>query len=167
MDFKAKRKDTNRKKLEEKQGTRLWNDLTLKNFWNYVKLGVRPDVRINSVKNGQDPSSFNKEVIKESFYKEFHDRWQASIDPVEEQQTVHTDQGQFGEELDREVTMEELGTVLSDLKAGKAIGLDSIPNEVIKLLEPQTREFNLSFVNTCIRDRTMPSELKKGRDTYF
>ena len=139
----------------------------MQNFWTYVKLGVRPDVRINSVKNGQDPLSFNKEMIKESFYNEFKDRWQASVDPVHEQQAVHTDQGRFGEELDRAVTMEELGTVISELKAGKAIGLDSIPNEVIKLLEPQTREYILSFVNACIQDRTMPAELKKGRVTLI
>ena len=62
----------------------------------------------------------------ESFYDELKDRLQASVDPVEEQQSVHTDQGQFGVELDRAVTMEELGTVISELKAGKAIGLDSL-----------------------------------------
>ena len=63
--------------------------------------------------------------------------------------------------------MDELGTTISELKAGKAIGLDSILNEVIKLLESETKEYVISFVNTCIRDQVMPSELKKGRVTLI
>ena len=58
------------------------------------------------------------------------------------------DQGRFGLELDREVTMSELEVVISELKNGKAIGLDSIPNEVIKLLGPETKSYVLSFVKT-------------------
>ena len=120
-------------------------------------------MRINSVKSGQDPLSFNKDVIKEQFHKEFKDGWQASTDPVEAPVKTQTEQGRFGEELDRDMTMEELELIIKELKNGKAIGLDSIPNEIIKILGPETREYILSFVNSCIHDRIMPEDLKKGR----
>ena len=61
------------------------------------------------------------------------------------------------------MTMEELDLIIKELKNGKAIGLDSIPNEIIKILGPETREYILSFVNSCIHDRIMPEDLKKGR----
>ena len=156
-----------RLKDEEKRRLRLWKDPTLQNFWEYVKLGVRPDIRINSVKSGQDPLSFNKQTIKDRFYTEFKDRFQASTDPVEAPVRTQTEQGRFGEELDRDMTMQELDLIIKELKNGKAIGLDSLPNGIIKLLGPETRAYILSFVNSCIRERVMPADLKKGRVTLI
>ena len=74
-----------------------------------------------SVKLGQDPSMIEKDTIKSKFYTEFKERWQASADPVESPARTYTDQGRFGQELDREVTMSELEVVISELKNGKAI----------------------------------------------
>ena len=124
-------------------------------------------MKITSVKSGQDPLTFDKDSIKQKFYTEFKERWQASVEPVKSPPQTHTEQGRFGPELDREVTMSELDGIISELKNGKAIGLDSVPNEIIKLLGQESKAYVLSFVNTCIRDRTMPADLKKGRVTLI
>ena len=65
------------------------------------------------------------------------------------------------------MTMGELETIISELKNREAMGLYSISNEVIKLLGPETKSYILSFVNTCIRDREMPADLKKGHVTLI
>ena len=161
--YRAKRMETKRQKREEQQRARLWTKPTLKNFWDYVKLGARPDVKITSVKSGQDPLSFDKETIKEKFVTEFKERFQASISPLDPQPKTRTSQGRYGQELDNEVSIAELEAVIMDLKNCKAIGLDSVPNEIIKLLGQETKQYLLSFVNACMRDREMPAELKKGR----
>ena len=77
------------------------------NFWKFVKLGTRPDVKVMSAKSGQDPLRFEKDTIKSKFYTEFKERWQASADPVESPPRTYTDHGRFGQELDREVTMSD------------------------------------------------------------
>ena len=77
------------------------------NFWKFVKLGTRPDVKVMSAKSGQDPLRFEKDTIKSKFYTEFKERWQASADPVESPPKTYMDQGRFGLELDREVTMSD------------------------------------------------------------
>ena len=125
--------ESRQQKREEQQQARLWAKPTLQNFWQFVKLGVRPDVKITSVKAGQNPLSFEKDAIKNEFYTEFRERWHVSPNPQEQPPKTCTDQGRFGQELDGDVSMTELENVISEQKNGKAIGLDSVPDEVIKL----------------------------------
>ena len=92
-----------------------------------MKLGTRLDAKATSVKLGQDPLTFEKNTIKEKFYTEFKDRWHASVDSVESAPRTCTDQGRFGQELDREVTMSELNTVISKLKNKRHLALTVCP----------------------------------------
>ena len=118
---------------------------------------------INSVKDESGLPSFDKKAIKNSFYTEFKERFQASDRPIPAEPKSCTPQGQFGDELDKEVTMEELDQIISEMKNGKAIALDSVSNEHVKAMRTLSRPYLFEFVNKCVTERKMPTELKKGR----
>ena len=59
--------------------------------------------------------------------------------------------------------MVELNEAIDSLNSEKAVGLDGVPNEVLKCMKSGMREYVRCFVNKCITDRVMPKPLKEGR----
>ena len=88
--------------------------------------------------------SWKKKQLSRLFIKHVKSAGTAPENPVSQQPEARASSGQYGEELDREVNMEELNTV-------------------IKKLRPGTMRCILSFINKCIVERRMPEELNKGR----
>ena len=97
------------------------------------------------------------------------DPWKKMLDPhscdkpAEPSPSRKSYPGKYGEELDQEVTSSELDAVIKELKEGKAIGLDGISPSIVKSMTRPTRQYILTFINSCIRERRMPAELKNGR----
>ena len=97
---------------------------TLNNFWSFVKAGSVAEKKIMVMKRGDGTTVFDKEQVKQVFYEEFKARWAASNKPVDPSPSRQSYPGKYGEELDQEVTSNELDAVIKELKEGKAIGLD-------------------------------------------
>ena len=136
---------------------------TLNNFWSFVKAGSVAEKKITVMKRGDGTTVFDKEQVKQVFYEEFKARWAASDKLVEPSPSRKSYPGKYGEELDQEVTPSELDAVIKELKEGKAIGLDGISPSIVKSMTGPTRQYILTFINRCIRERRMPAELKNGR----
>ena len=62
-------------------------------------------------------------------------------------------------------TMEELEVGISNLKPGKAIGLDNIATEEIKNFGPEAKKWLLQLYNQCLATRKLPKIWKKAHVT--
>ena len=150
---------------EELKRTRLYKEPTLSNFWAFVRSNSVLETKITVAKTQDGTTVFDKTDVKNAFYQEFKERWAASDKPLPRRQQPEVDppSGKFGQELDQEVTMEELNTVVRELKPGKAVGLDGVSPDIVKSMTEHTKRYVLAFVNKCIQERRMPEDLKKGR----
>ncbi len=68
-----------------------------------------------------------------------------------------------GEQTLEPFTMEELQEAISSLKANKAAGLDSIPNEMLKHLGQKAKEWLLQLFNTCSESLKLPKKWKQAK----
>jgi len=155
--------DKQRRSKEEKKRVKLFTEPTLNNFWAFVKLGSATETKITVAKDQSGQTVFDKQAVKDAFYQEFKDRWAASEAPVPKPPSHSSQPGKHGSELDQEVTITELNTVIKELKPGKAVGLDGVSPEMIKCMTEMSRRYVLAFINKCIASRRMPEDLKKGR----
>jgi len=64
---------------------------------------------------------------------------------------------QVHDTLDKDITVEELSTVLSSLKNNKACGTDKIMNEFFSSLPPCSRENLRTIFNTILHDEQIPT----------
>ena len=104
---------------EEKKRAKLQTEPTLAKLLDICKTGSVVETKITDAKTQDGTTVFEKEAVKQAFYQEFKERWAASENPVPQEHQEKASSGQYGEELDREVTIEELNNIIKQLKPGK------------------------------------------------
>ena len=60
------------------------------------------------------------------------------------------------------ITQKELDKAIKQLKRGKAVGPDGIPNEAMIEADGKTREMYREVINEILKTRTSPEEWHKG-----
>ena len=69
---------------------------------------------------------------------------------------------QINKNLNRKISHHELNTVIKRLKLGKAVGIDVISNEMLKLGFPYLKECLLKLFNLTVKANIVPSDWCMG-----
>ena len=144
-----------------------------RDFWNTIKkLGPHKNVTLPlKVKIG-DRESTELQEVKQKWHDDFNgllnpkpgnenfdDEFLQSI--VEEKLCLeHLNSENENEELNKEITTQELKNVIDNLKLKKACGIDSIPYEILK--HKNMHRYLLHCFQACLKYGTIPSVWKQA-----
>ena len=145
-----------RKEFNSQTKKQILNDIKdSKKFWKRIKtLSANrpklPNITImeweNHFRKVHNPEVNNTEATGEE-----------AVDETTNQNEIEMD-----EELDAEISHEEIKQVIDKLKAGKAAGLDEVGPELIKLAEPGVRTYLYKLFNKIYDSGYFPTEWAKA-----
>ena len=142
-----------------------FNNQTKKQILNDIKDSKKFWKRIKTL-SATRPQLPNITILEwEEHFKKVHNPEESNAGASRDEQineTLNQEELVMDEELDAEISQEEIKLVIDKLKAGKAAGLDEIGPELIKLAEPGVRTYLCKLFNKIYDSGYFPIEWAKA-----
>lgn len=137
-----------------------------KRFWSYIRsLGPQETTqKATSLKTATGIVLQHEDRIEAYMTKYFNNlQTQVQSEECPKADEPHATRDNPDESLLHEISAAELKRHINSLKNQKAAGLDEIPNEFIKAMQPKAREALLHYLNKTLETLQMPQKWKKAR----
>ena len=139
------------------------NDPNKKTFWRLLKRSPGKDQGITAAWDENKKIVFEPKKVKEIVYNSFKSRLGGKDEPSVTSKKKDKKATKIGKALSKPVTEKELEKVISEIKKDKAPGPYGIYGEHIKYGGYWLHKFIRAWINTMLKEGSVPEFLKQGR----
>ena len=161
----------------------LLEDPTRRRFWRFLKNQMNATGCITGAYDSNGTMVFQQHQIEDAMMEHFSEMFEGSRSPVylspavpDLVETSISDidsmlvannkvwkESEFEDEICSKFTLYEIQNILENLPNEKAVGIDQIPNELLKNSSEKFRLYLLAFLNNIIEKGEVPMGLNDGK----